>query len=104
MSKGARKASGRRDPRGGALSAEVYERLWRINQAFEEARRCLRELGGQRGATFAEVQVRPYEELVAEAQAAINSFLTGILETRETQLAGQLFRRRQSRERAEGGD
>ena len=104
MSKGARKGSGRRVPPGGALSAEVYERLWRINQAFAEARGCLRELGGQRWVTLAQLEVRPYEELVAEAQAAINSFLTGVLETRETALAGQLFRRRQSRERAEGGE
>jgi hypothetical protein len=58
---------------GPATSAELYQRVWQINRNLQEARAWLRELVSE--GTFARGQVRPYEELLEEAQAAINSFL-----------------------------
>ena len=80
-----------------AASAEVYQRLWQINRHFEEVRTCLRELGSGRFGMFSSGQVRPYAEMVEEAQWATNSYLLGELETRATEWAGQLFGRRKRR-------
>ena len=86
---------------GRAVAAEVYERLWRLNQNCEELRSCLRDFGPQGLGIFSVGQLGPYVELVEEAQMAINSFLLGELESWATERAGQLFRRRQVREAAE---
>ena len=86
---------------GRAVAAEVYERLCKLNQALQEARGCLQDLGAEELGMFSSGQLGPYEELVEEAQVAINSLLLGELETRETARAGWLFRRRKAREAAE---
>ena len=101
MSKAGAKPSRRRVQPVSSVTAEVYERLWRLNQGFAEVRRCLRELGAEQFGTFSRRQMRPYEEWVEELQAAINSHLLGELESSATERAGRLFRRRQARETAE---
>ena len=94
----------RRAPQGATVAAEVYERLWRLNHGFQEIRGWLRDLGPDGLGLFSIRQVRPYADLVEEAQAAVTSFLLGELETRETDRAGRLFRQRQRREAAEEQD
>jgi hypothetical protein len=84
------RGTGRAQPRR-AVAAEVYERLWRLNQNFEEARRYLRELGPEGIGIFSGGQVGPYAELVEEAQLALNSFLLGELETWATEGAVNSF-------------
>ena len=63
-----------------------------------EVRACLRDLGSGRFGMFSADQVRPYADMLEEAQEAINSFLLGELETRATERAGRLFGRRKRRE------
>ena len=42
---------------GRAVAAEVYERLWKLNQAFQAARCCLRDLGAEEMGTFSRRQL-----------------------------------------------
>ena len=72
----------------------IYRALFEINQAFETV---LERMGALREARqVRERQMQPFADMVREARAALNSHLTGLLETTETDLAGQLFRRRQA--------
>ncbi|MBV8091802.1 MAG: hypothetical protein JO110_00945 [Acetobacteraceae bacterium] len=72
----------------------VYGALWEINQAFEVALTTLMALVQDKQVSGRQMQ--PFQDMVREARAALNSHLTSLLETRETNLAGQLFRRRQA--------
>ena len=74
----------------------MYAALYQINQTFKDALIGLAAVVNAR--QVAARQLRPFEEMVHEVRAAVNSFLTSILETRETELAGQLQRRHRQEE------
>ena len=76
---------------------EAYAHLLEINAGYEQVIRNLRALRGH--AAFDQEQLNRYGALAREARAAANSYLTGALETVETEDAGRRFRRRLRRER-----
>ena len=77
----------------------IYERLFRINEAFDTVAVNLRLLGQHRWLKAN--QIRRFEELTAEARAAANSYLLEAFATQEAAEAGRMFRIRLARERKE---
>ena len=77
----------------------IYERLFRINEAFATVAVNLRLLRQHHWLNAD--QIRRFEELSAEARAAANSYLLEAFATEETAEAGRLFRLRLARERKE---
>lgn len=78
----------------------VYKQLLRINRGFDDVLRALgvlREHGG-----FHPSEVRRFRGLIREVRASTNSYVTAVIESAETDAAGQLFRERTKREKAEG--
>ena len=81
----------------------IYKRLLEINKGFERVRRGLTSLG--RTGAFDRTELSRFRALSAETRAALASYVTGVIETQETDEAGRLSRRRLTRERhAEAGD
>ena len=81
------------------VTLEVYEQLLQINAGFEQVSRALHGIG--RNRLFDRQELERYRALAAEAQALINSYLSDVIETTETDQAGRLSRRRLARERRE---
>jgi hypothetical protein len=82
---------------------EAYEHLLEINAGYERVIRGLIALRDH--AAFNHDQLNLFRALAREARASTNSYLTGALETVETEDAGEWFRRRLRRERKdERGD
>ena len=79
----AKDESGSANPR-----ADLYERLFRINEAFEAVVLNLRSLRKHR--SLKTDQVRRFEELTLETRAATNSYLLEMFATKETEEAGRL--------------
>jgi hypothetical protein len=76
---------------------EAYEQLLEINAGYEHVIRSLTALRAH--AAFDCDQLNRFRALAREARASTNSYLTGALETVETDDAGRRFRRRLRRER-----
>ena len=72
----------------------MYRALFELNHNFEQISHTLQRLIASQQLSAR--QLRPYTTMVQETRAALSSHLTGILETRETELAG-LWQRRRSR-------
>jgi hypothetical protein len=81
------------------VPVSTYGQWYRINAGFQEVLRGLRALRREPG--FSAAQLRGFEQLSREARAATNSYVAEVVEARETEEAGRLFRRRQARQRRE---
>ena len=77
----------------------AYEGLREINAGYEQVIRSLIALRAH--AAFDRNQLKLFRALAKEARASTNSYLTGALESVETEDAGKRFRRRVQRERKE---
>jgi len=75
----------------------TYEHLLSINTGFDLIRNALRALG--RGTLFDRKELVRFESWSEETRSSINSYLTGVIESAETDAAGRLYRRRLARER-----
>ena len=76
------------------MPVQAYEDLRQINQGFQRVLNSLHRLRQRPG--FKRAQVAEFREWVREARAATNSYVTGVLETEETEAAGRLYRRRRA--------
>ena len=79
------------------LTLQVYEQLFGMNAGFDQVQRALAALKENRW--FDRDEMECCRALSAEAQAVINSYLANVIETAESEQAGQLFRRRRALER-----
>jgi hypothetical protein len=75
----------------------MYEQLLAVNAGFEQVRRALKKLGNL--GWFDRAELAHLSALSEEARAASNSCLASVIETLETEHAGELYRRRLDRER-----
>ena len=76
---------------------QIYELLLAINAGFDSVERGLITLS--KTGAFDGSELLNLGALSAEARAAIASYVTGVIETMETNEAGRLYRRRLIRER-----
>ncbi|HXS94651.1 MAG TPA: hypothetical protein VN736_08595 [Candidatus Limnocylindrales bacterium] len=81
----------------GAMKAGVYKLLLDINANFHGVNVALTALRKHKG--FDRSEIDNLAELSHEARAAVNSYLTGVIETQETAEAGRRFSKRVRRER-----
>jgi hypothetical protein len=81
------------------LEKSVYQQLFRMNRGFDAVLRALSVLRDHDG--FHASELRRFRNLTREARASMNSYLTAVLESQETDEAGRLFRKRIRREKAE---
>jgi len=79
------------------LRLKTYEHLLSINTGFELIRNALGAMGRQ--SLFDRKEVARLEAWSEETRSSINSYLTGVIESAETDAAGRLYRRRLERER-----
>ena len=79
------------------MKLEIYEQLFRMNQGFEDALDALGKLS--KNPVFNRSQMRRFEDLARETQAATNSYLLEAMGTDETQQAGRLERKQRRRTR-----
>jgi hypothetical protein len=77
----------------------MYGQLSEIEAGFERVRGALGEF--RRASAFERAELDRFGALLEEARAATVSYLLGILETKETDRAGRLYRKRRARERNE---
>ena len=80
----------------------TYEQLLSINTGFELVRKALGALS--RGNMFDRKELARFEAWSEETRSSINSYLLGVVEAAETDLAGRLYRRRLARERNDDSD
>jgi len=80
----------------------TYEHLLSINTGFELVRKGLGTLN--RGNMFDRKELARFEAWSEETRSSINSYLLGVVEAAETDLAGRLYRRRLARERNDDSD
>jgi hypothetical protein len=81
------------------LEKSVYQQLFRMNRGFDAVLRALSVLRDYDG--FHASELRRFHNLIREARASTNSYLTAVIESQETDEAGRLFRKRIRREKAE---
>ena len=76
---------------------ETYRLLLEINAGYDQVIRSLTAL--RTHAAFDREELNRFRALAQEARSSADSWLTGVLETVETEQAGRHFRRRLRRER-----
>ena len=81
------------------MKTGVYKLLLNINANFHGVNAALGAL--RKCKAFDRTEIDRLAELSHEARAAINSYLTGIIETVETAEAGRRFGKRVRREKRE---
>ena len=85
------------------MKVDVYQNLLLINSAFDQVVRSLVALGKHR--RFHGAELERFRRQSNETRASLNSYLTAIIESAETDEAGRRFRRRIAQEKLdeEGG-
>jgi hypothetical protein len=81
------------------MKLTVYEALLAINAGFSQVLRGLAAI--RKDGAFLARELDHYSALAKEARAATNSYLTGVMESAETEEAGRRFGKRRERERRE---
>jgi hypothetical protein len=85
------------------VKVDVYQHLLLINSAFDQVVRSLVALRKHR--RFHGAELNRFRRQSDETRASVNSYLTAIIESAETDEAGRRFRRRIAQEKLdeEGG-
>ena len=85
------------------MKLDVYQHLLHINIAFDKVVRSLVALRKHR--RFHGAELNRFRRQSDETRASVNSYLTAIIESAETDEAGRRFRRRiaQEKQDEEGG-
>src|SRR5437588_12317634 len=86
-------------PGGTGMKLTLYEHLFEMNRGFDQVVRCLKSLEKYRALKPDEI--RRFEQMAKETQAATNSHLLDLLAALEINRAGRLSRLRKARERRE---
>ena len=85
--------------KGGCLNVDIYQYLLQINAGYKEVIRGLAGLRKHRA--FHRGELDRFSALSKENRAATNSYLLAIMETAETNEAGQRFSKRLAQERSD---
>jgi hypothetical protein len=80
-----------------SLKLDVYEHLLNINAAFDQVARSIAALRKHR--QFHAGELNRFRQQSHETRASVNSYLTSIIESAETDEAGRRFRRRIAQEK-----
>jgi uncharacterized membrane protein YgaE (UPF0421/DUF939 family) len=83
------------------LKLQIYEHLLNINAAFDQVCRSLVAL--RKHHHFHSGELSRFRRQSHETRASLNSYLTAIIESAETEEAGRRFRQRLAQERKDEG-
>ena len=81
------------------VKGKVYRHLLRLNHGFDAIARSLPAL--QEYKVFDRGELQRMRNRAEELRSSMNSYLTAVLESAETDRAGALFRRRRKQEQAD---
>lgn len=78
------------------MELAIYKHLLEINAGFDQVLRGLAAIS--KDDTFLARELDRYSALAKETRAATNSYLTGVIESAESEEAGRRFGKRRERE------